>query len=195
MRKDASWIGSRVTERPGLVVFAVGNDARGDDAIGPVLVERLAPRLPCGTRIVTDFQLQIEHALDLAGASLALFIDAADGLNRAFVFAEVEPQPSAASLSHALEPPALLAVFERVEVRPPPPAFVLAVRGHDFGLGRPLSRGAREDVEAAFAFAVELLATPDAVPWRRRAAAAAFGSTRASSGSQRPDRAGKNSSR
>ncbi len=68
----------------GVVVFAVGNRSRGDDAIGPLLLERLDAWLAGDGRgadfeLIDDFQLQIEHALDLAGRRLALFIDAGDG--------------------------------------------------------------------------------------------------------------------
>jgi len=75
------------------VVFGVGNDARGDDALGPALMAWLeAQRLP-GVRLVADFQLNVEHALDLEGAALALFIDAGIGTPTPFSFHEVQPQP------------------------------------------------------------------------------------------------------
>ena len=73
-----------------VVVFAVGNRSRGDDALGPLLLERLAAVLDAegrGSRfeLIDDFQLQIEHALDLAGRRLALFIDAGTGTPAPFV--------------------------------------------------------------------------------------------------------------
>ncbi|MDP3326412.1 MAG: Ni/Fe hydrogenase, partial [Hydrogenophaga sp.] len=65
-----------------LLVFGWGNPSRGDDALGPLLVEQLAGlaqmssgRLEC----LTDFQLQVEHALDLRGRERVLFVDAAIG--------------------------------------------------------------------------------------------------------------------
>ena len=65
----------------GVVVLAAGNRSRGDDAIGPLLLERLACWLAAAGRsgefdLIDDYQLQIEHALDLQGRRLALFIDA-----------------------------------------------------------------------------------------------------------------------
>ncbi len=58
------------------VVLAVGNDARGDDALGPLLLDRLAASAWPGVRTVLDFQFQVEHALDLEGAAGAVFVDA-----------------------------------------------------------------------------------------------------------------------
>ncbi|MBK7846051.1 MAG: hypothetical protein IPJ73_00935 [Zoogloea sp.] len=62
-----------------LVIFAVGNPSRGDDALGPLLMAELETQSLPGVTLVTDFQLQIEHALDLDGHDLALFIDAGTG--------------------------------------------------------------------------------------------------------------------
>ena len=64
-----------------VVVFAVGNPSRGDDAIGPVICGRLEKwleneGLADQFELIEDFQLQIEHAMDLQGRQLALFIDA-----------------------------------------------------------------------------------------------------------------------
>ena len=62
------------------LVFGIGNPSRGDDAIGPLMIERLereqsAGRLS-GVDLLTDFQLQPEHALDLRGRARVLFVDA-----------------------------------------------------------------------------------------------------------------------
>ena len=50
-----------------MVVFAAGNDVRGDDALGPLLLARIEGLAMATVRCVFDFQLQVEHALDLDG--------------------------------------------------------------------------------------------------------------------------------
>jgi len=82
-----------------LVVFAWGNDARGDDGLGPLLLERMARAAWAGVQAIEDFQLQIEHALDLDGADLALFLDAGKDTPAPFAFAEIEP---ARDVSHTI---------------------------------------------------------------------------------------------
>jgi hydrogenase maturation protease len=74
-----------------LVVFGWGNDARGDDGLGPLLLERVARAGWPEVEAIEDLQLQIEHALDLDGADLALFLDAGKDTPAPFVFAEIEP--------------------------------------------------------------------------------------------------------
>jgi hypothetical protein len=55
---------------PPILVFAWGNPSRGDDALGPLFAERIeALGLP-GVECLTDFQLQVEHALEASSACL-----------------------------------------------------------------------------------------------------------------------------
>ena len=156
------------TRAPRVVVFGYGNTSRGDDAIGPLLLAELeAARLP-GIMTVEDFQLQIEHALDLVGSDLALFLDAGTGTPAPYAFYEARPQGVFASSTHALLPEAVLAVFKRIQGIEPPPAFVLCVRGAVFELGAPMSVVATERLEMARQFVRGLCETPQAERWRER---------------------------
>ncbi|GIK86111.1 MAG: hypothetical protein BroJett026_15920 [Betaproteobacteria bacterium] len=61
--------------RPFLVI-GIGSPSRGDDALGPLLVEGIeAMDLP-GVERLTDFELQVEHALDLPGREEVVLVDA-----------------------------------------------------------------------------------------------------------------------
>lgn len=140
---------------PDVVIFAIGNPSRGDDALGPLLMERLRDWLPLqpeGARfeLVEDFQLQVEHALDLEGKSLALFIDAGSGTPAPYSFTPVRAAGDLAHTSHALEPATVLHVQGKLQGTAPPPAFVLCVRGEAFELGEPLSPAALEHLEQAW---------------------------------------------
>ncbi|OIQ97144.1 hypothetical protein GALL_208440 [mine drainage metagenome] len=140
-----------------LVVFGYGNPARGDDALGPLLLARLeaAPPPPGLTlTLVEDFQLQIEHALDLDGADLALFLDAGTGTPAPFLFSEIAAsgQLGHSHTSHALSPQAVLDVFITIRHRPPPPAFLLCPRGARFELGEPLSPEGEHNLDQAWNF-------------------------------------------
>ncbi len=139
-----------------VVIFAVGNRSRGDDALGPMLLDRLASVLAAEGRsghfeLIDDFQLQIEHALDLADRECALFIDAGTGTPAPFAFRAIEPAEVLATHStHALPPEAVLAVYKKLTGGAPPPAFVLCVRGESFELGADLTSAARANLEAAW---------------------------------------------
>lgn len=145
-----------------VVVFAVGNPSRGDDAIGPTLCRHLDERLQTRgladqVELIEDFQLNIEHALDLCDRRLALFVDADEQTSAPYKFARAVPSTAIGHSTHALPPENVLSVYRQTERSQPPPAFVLGVRGECFELGEGLSRGAQANLDAACALLDELL--------------------------------------
>jgi hydrogenase maturation protease len=153
-----------------VVVLACGNPSRGDDALGPLLLDRLqiwleAEALADSFELIGDFQLQIEHALDLAGRQLALFIDAGHGTPAPFQFRQAVAVSSTAHSTHALSPEAVLTVYPQVTAAPPPPAYVLCVRGESFELGEGLSQAAEAHADAAFALLQSLCTNAQSVAW------------------------------
>lgn len=152
-----------------LLVFGWGNPSRGDDALGPLLVEQLADRaqaqLPAGRlECLTDFQLQVEHALDLVGRERVLFVDAAIGPQTPFAVSTVLPAPVAGFTTHALAPEALLQVYRDLERTEPPPCTLLAIRAHRFELGEAPGERALADLALALAWAMEWARLPEEIP-------------------------------
>lgn len=152
------------------VVFAVGNPSRGDDAIGPLLGERLAAwlaeqNLTEAVELIEDFQLNIEHALDLVGRERAIFIDAGENTPAPFTFERIHPAAVSTHSTHALPPQAVLQVFRQTEGHEPPPAYVLCVRGEGFELGEGLSPEAGQRLEAAVIRLTELLRATGRETW------------------------------
>jgi hydrogenase maturation protease len=149
-----------------LLVFGWGNPSRGDDALGPLLVEQLAGlaqqssgRLEC----LTDFQLQVEHALDLVGRERVLFVDAAVGLQTPFEVRSVVPAAVAGFTTHALAPEALLHVYRDLERSEPPPCTLLAIRAQRFELGDSPGEQALADLALALAWATEWAKLPEEI--------------------------------
>lgn len=141
-----------------LLVLGVGNPSRGDDALGSLFVERLeqalAPEVSSGVlELLTDFQLQIEHALDLQGRRRVVFVDASVSATPPFEFERVTPAADAGCLTHALSPAAVLATHRRIAGEPPE-SWLLAIRGERFELGDPLTPRAEAHLDAALAFFV-----------------------------------------
>ena len=157
--------------QPEVVVFAVGNRSRGDDAIGPLLLERLNSWLAAEAQtgefaLIEDYQLQIEHALDLQGKRLALFIDAGCGTPAPLAFYAIGPaRTTAVRSTHELPPQGVLEVYRQFALAEPPPSFVLCVRGERFELGEGLSALAGAHVEAAWHQLKVLCRQPDAALW------------------------------
>ena len=136
-----------------ILVFGYGNLSRGDDALGPRLLERIKNKVDTDTvEILTDFQLQIEHALDLENRKLVLFIDASVSCKIAFDFFELQASKDKSYTSHAMSPAALLQVYYSIKSRPPPPCFLLSIQGISFELGESLSLQAENNLQNAVKF-------------------------------------------
>ena len=151
-----------------LVVIAWGNPSRGDDALGPEFLRGAQALLaPAGHDIeyVTDFQLQPEHATDLVGRDLALFVDASVRAAAPFVFEAVAPARDRTFTTHAMSPAALLATYREAFAHAPPSAFLLAIRGERFELGEPANAAARENLRRALVFYERLLADLTVAAW------------------------------
>ncbi len=135
-----------------LLVIGIGNPSRGDDALGPACIEALDAQLPPGVELLTDFQLQVEHVLDLAHRRQVIFVDASVGCAGRFSIEDVQADMRVSPLSHALSPAELLGVYRRVHGSAPPPARVLAIRGYEFALGAALTDQAHANLQAAVSF-------------------------------------------
>ena len=145
-----------MSDRAPVLVLAVGNASRGDDAIGPELAARLVAAALPGVEVIDEFQLQVENALDLAGRERVIFVDAGTGTPAPFELRRVLPAAEFLHTSHALSPEAVLATYRRITGDEPPEAWLLCVRGESFELGEPLSAEAADHLAAAWSALLEL---------------------------------------
>jgi hydrogenase maturation protease len=139
-----------------LLVFGWGNRSRGDDALGPLLVEHLAAlEWPAGAvEFVDDYQLQVEHALDLHGRRAVLFVDASVACEAPFAVSSPCAARDRSISTHALSAPALLQVYADVYSQPPPSGTLLAIRGQCFDLGSAPTAAACGHLESAQRWAI-----------------------------------------
>jgi hydrogenase maturation protease len=138
-----------VTSNPAhTLIIGIGNPSRGDDALGPMLIERLESLQLPDLELLTDFQLQVEFALDLQGRQQVIFVDASLNAAPPFQFLPVTAAEDNSYSSHALSPGAVLHAYQKL-FGAPPPAFVLAIRGEAFELGEGLSKAATAHLDTA----------------------------------------------
>jgi len=153
-----------------VLLFGYGNLSRGDDALGPLLLEYVESH--CNLEqieILSDFQLQIEHALDLENRSLVLFIDASVSCVSDFDFAQLKPARDKSYTTHAMSPAAILDVYQSIKKQTPPPCFLLSIKAEKLELGEGLSSQAKHNLEQAGHFAAQLLQEPDIKAWQQQA--------------------------
>ncbi|MCP3671073.1 MAG: hydrogenase maturation protease [Gammaproteobacteria bacterium] len=149
-----------------ILIFGYGNPSRGDDALGPELLRLLEQGPEAGLcDMVTDFQLQIEHAMDLEGRELVLFVDASVAALPPYEFSRLQPVRDDSFTTHALSPAAVLSVLGQISKAAPPAVYLLTIPGYDFGLGRPITEPAAAHLEQACVLGKKLLAIPDQEVW------------------------------
>ena len=141
-----------------LLVFGWGNLSRGDDALGPMLVERLRAASGAGVEFLDDHQLQIEHALDLVGRQRVLFVDASLSCRAPFEVTPLRAEQDASFSTHAMSPRSLMQVYRDLHGEEPPPCTLLAIRGERFELGEPPRPAALAHLDSALAWAERWLA-------------------------------------
>ncbi|MGC2048954.1 MAG: hydrogenase maturation protease [Gallionella sp.] len=154
-----------------LLLFGYGNPGRGDDGLGPELIARIAQLQIADVECQNDMQLQVEHVTDLAGCDRVLFVDADMSCAEPFEFSEIVPRKDGSYTSHAMNPSALLHAYRQVYGVDAPPAFLLRIRGHDFGLGDPITDKATANLEAATNLVVELCTSASLPNWRNKSIA------------------------
>lgn len=136
-----------------LLILGWGNVSRGDDALGPMLLQTLRERLSADElgqiELLEDYQLQVEHALDLVGRQQVLLVDASLTCAAPFDISALTAAVDASFTTHALSPQVLLSVFEKLQGTLPPPCTLLAIRGLSFALGEPPSTAALMHLQEA----------------------------------------------
>ncbi len=148
-----------------LTILAWGNASRGDDAIGPLLAERLRANKPRDLSVVEDHQLNIEHVTDLDSDGAALFIDASLDISEGYRVERIRPSDDGNFSTHAISPQALLNVFEQATGQPAPESWLLHVAAQEFELGSEPGDVATAAINAADDFLQGLLERPSG-QWR-----------------------------
>ena len=152
-----------------ILIFAYGNPSRGDDALGPMIFELLEKNKQQSSELskvdlLTDYQLQIEHAIDLEQRECVLFVDASVSATAPYAFYPLQAKRDDSYTTHAMSPVAVLNVYQQINQRKPPPAYMLTIRGYQFGLGQDLSEQAKMNLQQGHEFIKRLLAT-DIARW------------------------------
>jgi len=149
-----------------ILIFGYGNLSRGDDALGPLLLEYIEQHCDLNQiDILCDFQLQIEHALDLENRALVMFVDASISCEQAYNFAKLSANKDKSYTTHTMSPSAVLDVYESIKHQTPPACFLLSIKAEKFALGEGLSSEAAQHFRVACVFTELLLQNPDYTYW------------------------------
>jgi hydrogenase maturation protease len=164
-----------------VLIFGYGNPGRGDDALGPEVVDAIEEAGIAGVECQSDMQLQVEHITDLEGREHILFVDADVACAEPYAFTTLEPEKDGSYTSHAMTPGALLHAYKKVYGSDSPPAYILRIRGYAFELGDPMGEQARNNLAAAIELVKKLCADAGEANWTKHLSQDADGNAPASS--------------
>jgi hydrogenase maturation protease len=155
-----------------IVVIGYGNELRRDDAAGPLVARAVAARKHPRARALAVHQLAPELAEVLAGASIAIFVDAAATTESA-VARPILDVRGPERLGHTSDPAWLLGLTEAV-YGCRPTAWLVTLPAADLGHGKGLSPTAKRGVRQALELVEGLIARAEPAREERSECASAF---------------------
>lgn len=143
------------------LIVGYGNILRGDDGIGPYVIDLLRDHVGDRAKLLTLPQLDISLALDIKESDLTIFVDAQTGVFDDLVYVErVYPSsrsnPSFSYTSHLISVPFLLELIQQW-YNVTPVCYLVMVKGMDFSLSEKISQPAKEAAQLAVQKILELL--------------------------------------
>lgn len=127
-----------------LLIYGIGNVGRQDDGLGIRLIENLEDvELPDNIDLQSNYQLNIEDALEISNYDVVLFIDASKLANaRApFEISEIYPSIEIAFSTHAMTMQAILGLADQLYGKRPK-AFLFTIPGYYWEIKDQLSEQA-----------------------------------------------------
>ena len=140
-------------EPSGILILGIGNPARGDDGLGPAIIDLFEQAGFSGVEARTDYQLQVEEAMEIGRYGRVVFVDASRSAEPPFQYFQLPEQSDPKALdTHDVSPEALIHLA-RTLFSATTPASVLAIRGYDFTpFSERLSIAAEENLRLAFQY-------------------------------------------
>jgi hydrogenase maturation protease len=138
------------------LVYGYGNPGRRDDGLGPRLAEDIEKRGLPFVETDANYQLQIEDAARIAEFDLVVFADAAADGAEPFSVKRLQPALKVTFTTHSVPPESVLAIC-RDHFGKTPEAFLIGVRGYEFGIEEGLTRRALLNLKQACDFIIPLL--------------------------------------
>jgi hydrogenase maturation protease len=159
-----------------VLLFAYGNESRGDDALGPLLLQQIRNaglQQGCGHPLIflSDYQMQIEHVTDMHSCIRVLLMDASVSLDQPYRFYSVDERKETLYTTHGMSASTLMHTYRQVYGDSAPVTAMLALQGQEFELGKGLSLTAHDSLQQATHFLLKLLRSANFSLWDEQVSA------------------------
>ena len=132
------------------LVIGIGNDGRGDDAMGWLFADWIAQNGMM--EVEYRYQLQVEDAELISLYEEVIFVDASlEEIEQGFYFKKCEPAAAIHFSTHKIDPATILWLAREI-YGATTLGYVLAIRGYNWQLEQGLSGEAKENYSRAVVF-------------------------------------------
>jgi hydrogenase maturation protease len=142
-----------------ILIYGYGNPGMQDDALGPVLAERIEEEGYDYIDIDANYQLNIEDAHTIGNYDIVIFADASISCNEPFELKKLEPAHEIRFSSHEMHPASVLALSRDINKGLMPQTYVLEIRGYEWEFMMEMTQQAAENLDKAVAYIKELAAS------------------------------------
>ena len=129
-----------------LLIYAIGNPARGDDGLGMEFLNQLPQETHFD--IKHNYQFNVEDAEVFSSYDSILVVDAHKYTLKPFEVTKIEPSFNSLFSTHGVTSKTILTLCEDLYSKRPE-THLLAIRGYEFELKESLSQMARENLHMA----------------------------------------------
>ncbi len=152
-------------QNQGLLIYGYGNPGRQDDGLGNAMIERLeefiAQEKINNVKLDSNYQLNIEDALEMNGNDFVLFVDASlEEEVEDFSLSPVQPSKKVEFTMHSTSPGFILNLCREL-YGSAPQTYLLHIKGYSWDLKEDLTEGARQNLDKAFHFVKKVVFEPE----------------------------------
>lgn len=136
--------------KPRILLLGYGNPAREDDGLGPAAAAAVEQMGLGHVTALSNYQLTIEDAVDVAEADVVWFVDASRAGPEPYELRRLKPARDICVSSHLIQPDVVLALAAEY-CGGAPEAYLLGIRGYSFDFREGLTVVAQNNLKQAVA--------------------------------------------
>jgi len=149
-----------------ILLYGYGNPGRQDDGLGNAFINDIEEWVKKqgleGFSFDSNYQLNIEDALEISNYDLVIFVDASVEEIEDFCISKVDASTKVTFTTHAASPGYVVGLCKKMYNKAPV-TLLLHIKGYEWKLDEGLTEKAKQNLEKAIIYFKEKLSTPEAL--------------------------------
>ena len=149
-----------------ILLYGYGNPGRQDDGLGNAFINDIEEWVKKqgleGFSFDSNYQLNIEDALEISNYDLVVFVDASVEEIEDFCISKVDASTKVTFTTHAASPGYVVGLCKKMYNKAPV-TLLLHIKGYEWELAEGLTEKAKQNLEKAIIYFKEKLSTPEAL--------------------------------